>query len=767
MRNQKRSQSSLLLATVSAAAVSALQGLPSAAVAAETTAAPIEEILVTSRRRSETLQDVPMAVNAFNAATIERAGIDRAENFIALTPNVHFIQTTNIGESQVHIRGVIQPRDTEPPFAYVLDGVLVPNPNAFNQEFVDIQQIEIIKGPIGSIYGRNAIGGAILVTTKKPSNTFEGMLKGGYEVEGEEYKLSGYVSGPVVEDKVFARITGSYTDRQGYYKNITLNDEEDPFQEAIVRGRVVIAASESVEFDITAGYADVDGHAFNFNNQTGGTPGFETGVDINDTSIPFSGNVRSFNNQKRYDATIKMDWTSDYGTLTMTGAYHKLDENMGGEGAVDLALFGLYPDPTPGDFFTDPSLFEGYGPTPRDGTQYQERNQKDTSFEIRFTSPDDRALRYIVGAYYIDFSREVVLNRAVDTGNGVVVPEPAPGPDSENPAVAVTWTDNDNKAYSLFGQLAYDVTEQLEASVAVRWDKEKRETTNLTPPEFTNNPSDSGLVRKSDFSDFQPRVSLRYLPNDDVSLYATYGEGFRSGGFNPLGSRDNIINIDGITDTTVQDAFDKETSKSAEIGFKSSLMDRKLSVNGAAFYTEVNNAHYFQFFPFSLSRVISIVDKNEIWGFEFDFTARLDEGWTFYGGFGYIDSEIKRNNEAPQTVGNTMPFTPEYTANVGMQYVYPLGNGMDMVTRVDYFRTGPIYFDTLNTPGTKRKPIDLVDARIGLDAENWSFTLWARNLFDENYNADGVVLVVPNVTVFNFVTKATPRTWGADITFRF
>lgn len=760
-------KSILLLST--AAALTAPILLPAIPVAAaEVKAGEFEEILVTSRRRAETLQDVPLAVNAFNAATIERAGIQRAQDFIALTPNVHFIQTTNIGESQVHIRGVIQPRDTEPPFAYVVDGVLVPNPNAFNQEFVDIEQIEIIKGPIGSIYGRNAIGGAILVTTKKPGNELEGLLKGGYEVEGEEYKLSGYVSGPLVQDKVFARLTASYSDREGYYDNITLNEKEDPFQEAIVRGRVVIAASEAVEIDISLGYADVDGHAFNFNNQTGGTPGFETGVDINDTSIPFAGNVRSFNNQERYDATVKLDWTTDYGTLTLSGAYHKLDENMGGEGAVDLALFGFTPPPpSPGDFFTDPTLIEGYGPTPRDGTQYQERNQKDTSFEIRFTSPDDKSLRYIVGAYYIDFSREVVLNRAIDTGNGVVIPEPAPGPGSANPAVAVTWTDNNNKAYSLFGQLAYDLTEQLEASVAARWDKEKRESTNLTPPAFTNDPADSGLVRDSKFSDFQPRASLRYTPHEDISLYATYGEGFRSGGFNPLGSRDNIINIDGVVDTTVQDDFDKETSKSFEVGFKSSLMDRTLSVNGALFFTKVDNAHYFQFFPFSLSRVISIVDKNEIWGFEMDFTARLQDGWTFYGGFGYIDSEIKENNEAPQTVGNTMPFTPEYNANLGTQYVYPLGNGMDVVARVDYFRTGPIYFDTLNTPGTKRKPIDLVDARIGLDAENWSFTLWARNLFDERYNADGVVLVVPNVTAFNFVTKAPPRTWGAEVSFRF
>lgn len=174
------SRKRVLTATASALVISCVQGagtLPAAAQTVTGGPATLEEIVVTSRRRTETLQDVPIAVNVFNAATLERAGIDRAEDYLALTPNVHFIQTTNVGETQVHIRGVIQPRDSEPPFAYVMDGVLVPNPNAFNQELVDIEQIEVIKGPIGSIYGRNAVGGAILVSTKKPGNEFEGKVK--------------------------------------------------------------------------------------------------------------------------------------------------------------------------------------------------------------------------------------------------------------------------------------------------------------------------------------------------------------------------------------------------------------------------------------------------------------------------------------------------------------------------------------------------------------------------------------------------------------
>lgn len=728
--------------------------------------AALEEIVITARQRTETLKEAPIAVSAFTAETIEKAGITRAEDFIQLTPNVSFIQTTNVGETQVHIRGVIQPRDTEPPFAYVVDGVLVPNPNAFNQELVDVQQVEVIKGPIGSIYGRNAVGGAILVSTKKPGDKVEGAVTAGYEVEGKEYRVGGYVAGPVVKDKVFARLTAAYKDREGYYDNITLREKEDYFQEKLARGRVVIKASETVEVDLSVGVSHVEGPAFNFNNQTAGTPGFVRGVNTGDTSIPFVGNVRSFNEQDRVDVSGKIDWTTNAGTLTFTAAYHDLQEDMGGEGAVDLALFNFACTTRPcvTDFFSNASLYEGYGPTPRDGTQYQQRNQDDTSFELRFTSPGENRLRYIAGLYYIDFNREVVLNSAVDTGQGYVARQPLG--DARNPIVSATWTDNQNQAYAVFGQLAYDITPDLEASMALRWDKEERESTNKTPAAFTL-PGGSGLKRTADFSDLQPRVSLRWNANKDFSLYATYGEGFRSGGFNPLGSRRNIQTIDGLTNTTVQDAFGKETSKSYEAGFKATLLDNRLRFNAAAFMTQTENAHFFQFFPFSLSRVISIVDENEVRGFEADFTARVADHVDLFGGFGYLDSEIQKNRELLGTVGNKFPFTPDYSLTLGGQVTVPMAAGLDLVARAEYNRTGKMFFDTLNTPGTVRPEVGLVNARLGVEGDNWTATLWARNLFDERYNADAVVLVVPGFTVFNFVTKAAPRTWGVDLTYKF
>lgn len=144
----------------------------------------IEEVVVTARKRAENLQDVPIAVSAFTKQTIEDAGIERPQDFINLTPNVTIVDTANAGDTQVTIRGITSTRDAEGTFAYVVDGVLITNPNGFNQELFDIEQIEVLKGPQGALYGRNAVSGAILVTTKKPGDETEASIRVGAGSDG-------------------------------------------------------------------------------------------------------------------------------------------------------------------------------------------------------------------------------------------------------------------------------------------------------------------------------------------------------------------------------------------------------------------------------------------------------------------------------------------------------------------------------------------------------------------------------------------------------
>ena len=137
----------------------------------------LEEVVVTARKRTELEQEVPIATSVFSASTIERAGIERPQDFINLTSNVSIVDTANAGDTQVNIRGITSTRDAEGTFAFVVDGVLITNPNGFNQEFFDIASIEVLKGPQGALYGRNAVAGAILVNTLAPSDEFESSIK--------------------------------------------------------------------------------------------------------------------------------------------------------------------------------------------------------------------------------------------------------------------------------------------------------------------------------------------------------------------------------------------------------------------------------------------------------------------------------------------------------------------------------------------------------------------------------------------------------------
>ena len=177
----------------------------------------LEEVIVTARKRDEASLDVPVAVNVFTAADIEAAGIERPQDFIDLTPNMTLVQTQNQGTSFVTVRGISQARNSEPSVAVVIDGVAMANPSQFNQELIDIESIQVLKGPQGALYGRNAIGGAIIITSKQPTDEFEGRISAGYD-SGPGYRVGATVSGPI-SDTLKYRATVSYLDTDGYIDN--------------------------------------------------------------------------------------------------------------------------------------------------------------------------------------------------------------------------------------------------------------------------------------------------------------------------------------------------------------------------------------------------------------------------------------------------------------------------------------------------------------------------------------------------------------------
>jgi len=738
MRSKKLAAALAIQATIVLAV--SIPGLP---VHAEDSV--IEEIVVTARQRSELLRDVPVSVTAFTEGQIEDAGIERPADFLQLTPNVTFASSESAGVNFLTIRGISQVRNGESPVAVVIDGVLMTDPGQFDQELFDIQQIEVLKGPQGALYGRNAIGGAINITTKLTSDELVGKVLVGAG-KGDTRKVQGTVSGPI-SDNVTFRLAGSYVDQEGFIKNRFLNKEVDPYEDKSLRARLNWAVSDRMNVDLRAGRSDTEGGSLNFilQDNCGELNGcfsadrvFDSGA-ADDTSTPITASRIGTNERELSNASIKIDYDFNFGTLTSITAWNDQEEFY----AADAYPYDCGPVCAPGAL----RIFDtAFGQIPLDSNQLVKvlTDVETFSQEIRLTSSDDYALRWIAGAYYLETERRRGLPTELDTGQRY----------SRSVFNANTifgfQDDNDNQAFALFGQLNYDVSEAVEVSLAVRYDKDEREQTDIAPAAFS---ATSGLTREEEYSETQPKFTIKYQPSDALNLFATWSKGFRSGGFNQngVGAAAAAAGIAGISDD-----YDKEVSSNFEVGFKSMHLDGRLKLSGGVFATEVDDQHYFQFIGAINAQLLNNIDEVSLQGGELAIQYKVADGFDVYAAYGYTDSEIDSYTVAPVDEGNWAPYVARSTVNLGGQYQFGLTDQIEGLIRVDYEKRGKQYWDTANS--SARSALDLVNMRAGIQAASgkWSLMAWARNLTDEDYNAEYVI--------GGIAQPALPRRYGVDFT---
>jgi len=715
----------------------------------------LEEIVVTARKRDESFQDVPVAVTVFNAQTIEDAGIERPSDYIGLTPNMSMVQTQNQGTSFITVRGISQARNSEPSVAVLIDGVLQANPSQFNQELYDIESIEVLKGPQGALYGRNAIGGAIIIQTKEPTDEMEGSITAGYE-SGPGFKVRGGLRGPLT-DTLKGSASFSYFNTDGHINNPYLDEEADPFEDISGRAKLLWEPNDDFKADLRFYISQVDTQALYFNITR----------DSNDTSLPVRVNNDGTNDRDMWGVSLKMDYETDYGTATSITAYDSLQELLTGD------QFDFLPNVE-----SVLGIFFGL-----DQAQHQWLDVEAVSQEFRFTSPSDQRFRWIAGAYMIG------TDRFISTGNVFDCSEtgPFPGVDcfegtrnvkkNPLPMFAPQWTfladTQDNFAWAVFGEVSYDISDTLEASAALRYDNDTRENRTDTPQAFLDfhvNPfvdpdAVEGQKREHTWDALQPKFTLRWKLQDNLSLYTSYSRGFRSGGFNQTG-----VGSAGIAG--IDDLFDEETADTFEGGFKSTWLDGRVSLNASIYKTMAEGSYFFVFDANTSTQNLGNLEEVDYMGFEVDATALITEGLEAYAAFGLTDSEIQESSRNPADVGNEAPLVSEYTFNVGAQWRHSVGTfqGTDvgLFLRADYQIIGPTYWYPDNF--TTRHPVNLLDLRGGVEGENWALTAWSKNLTDEEYNAEWS----PGPQFFpapgysnNFVFKAQPRTWGIDFTYRF
>jgi iron complex outermembrane receptor protein len=841
-----------------------------------------EEITVTARKRTETLQDVPATVTVFTENDIERSNITRAGDIALLTPGVSLVDAAEVGDTQVNIRGMNGARDAENSYALVIDGVTYTNPAALNREYSNLQQIEVLKGPQGAIYGRNASAGAFIITTQVPEDELRGQLKasGG---EDTTYSLVGDIAGPIT-DSIRGSVMGEYFTSDGYYKNDFLNRDDitDNRENWALTGRLIFDIGSNSELDTKLRYGEVDASSITFNSifhipffaeQGFGDAFYE---DVNDHPFNFYNNVVHTNDQEATEFSAK--WTTDFDSMTLTawGLYSSIENQLGADGTS--AAFGFFnadqpcidtvaaissqfppfdpanPQPVnPPQYigaspnFPD-SVLGAYTPTACDGTQYQKRDQDDISFELRLASNNDSALQWMGGLYFLDIDREVAVNTGIDrlnAGAGYIGGSPIQKPFTNNPlnpTEQLIWDQFDTQVASVFGQLAYDFTDTFTMDLALRYDREKRKAKSKVPTDAVTqyidtcldggvggDPINPGLCanpgvplpeRERTFKQFQPKLSANWQPLDSTSFFASYGVGFRSGGFNNQGSAatvnsfingalyngdfdltdpNNPIPLQGLCDPAtagcvesgrsrvgIKDDYEKETSSAFELGFKSNFADNALRVEGAAYYNQVDDMQFFEFIvgPFGLLRVVENIDEVDIFGIEGSVTWDAAEWLDLYVGANWNDTEIKKNTARPDTVGNDSPYTPDYTANLGAYLSFPVGNNLNFFTNLDVSAIGKTWFHVVQdqtrpigfelvlgapiAPGeysvARRDAYALANLRLGFENEYWTAALWVTNLTDEEYLEENIP--APEFGG-SFAHPGTLRRIGADFTWRF
>ena len=748
-----------LTAAVSAAISITAAFLPSAAMA------QLEEVVVTARARAESLQDVPATVTAFTAGQIENMGVARAEDFVYMTPGVTFVNSVEVGDSQLAIRGINGARDAETNFAFIVDGVLYTNPSAFNREYPDLSQIEVLKGPQGALYGRSAAAGAVIMSTKRPTQEMEGSIKVGAAEYGTMYGTA-TIAGPLGSD-VAGRLTVTSRKTDGFLENVYLNDDVvNDYEETAVSARIVMDPTDTLSIDTKLRYSEVSAASIAFNaafelpffvGALEGVTGFgvdntAASIDVNDFEWVYSPNVDPENEQETLEFSVKIDKQFESGTLTAWALYSDQDQYFLADGTS--GAFGFYDalghcqqsaaerslflgdntamqqptfnlDGTAAGRFLPP-----YSPTTCDGYQYQERNQRDISFQLQWTSDADQRLRWQAGMYFLNIDRRVGVAQLEDDGRAQL-----PRSFVNELTDALVLDDFETTVLSGFGSINYDITDRMELSFALRYDIEDREVSNAVPSPAdgyvsTNinycgqffeggctlngaplggtpwNPAfidlESGAVsarvadRSEEFDAIQPKISLTYDLSDNTTLFGSWGVGFKTGGFNNLGGTETIslflVNPDGLP-VAPPEIYEEETSSSFEVGFRSTLLNGNLQLNAAAYHTEVDDMQFFEFYvgPFGLLRTVEGIDEVTIQGFEIGGSWQMTDGLRLDAGYSTIDGEIDAMTVRPYVVGNDVPNAPEFTANVALTWDQDFGD-LNLLARIEYAYQGDVFY---------------------------------------------------------------------------
>lgn len=727
----------MLKSLLGGASVAAMLGVPALALAqasAEPTA--LDEVVVTAERRSANIQDVPIAVTAITGRLLAESGARDPRDLAQFVPNLQFKNATAASSASIFIRGVgiddFNSNTTGAVGVYVDDVFLAANAGKLFNTF-DGAGVEVLRGPQGTLYGRNTTGGAIKFTSKRPTNDLSGDLDLTYG-RFNQMRIEAGLGGPLIKDKLTARIAGFRETRDGYTLNVLTGNKLNNIDVWALRGMLEFRPTDNFRalLSVHGGENNGDARQFVFRGQIRGCDlsGYcGSGPDIDRQAY----NLEGLEIIKSFGASVKMEQDFNWGSVTSISAYeqvYRLTEEDTDAGPADI-LAARYKD-----------------------------NPQQYSQEVRLQSNADQKLRWIVGGYYFHDNLKTasyyeVLGLFRDPTGPYGGSDPANSVGQNNFPYTQKTT-----SVAAFGQADYQLTDQLTATVGLRY---SRDRVALDYHRFYNSPQ--GIVpgfefqfagRKT-FDDLSYRIALNYKPNDDTLLYASISTGYNAGGF-PGGSA-----------ATSQELrpYKSEKLYAYELGYKSEFFNNRLRLSSAAFYYDYQD---IQVFILDDTGILPVQRKGnaegaEIYGFELETFARPIGALELSFSTSYTHSKYRTFVNPPDVyTGNTLTNTPKFTFSASIQYTHDMDDLGKLVARLDGYAQSKVFFQPNNDPLYGQDAYQQLNARLTYRPAigDWEAGLWVKNIANQRFTSGIFPLITSDEANYN-----EPRTYGARFGYHF
>jgi iron complex outermembrane receptor protein len=694
---------------------------PSIDIVLQESSSKLDEVTVSAQKIEEKVQSIPASITALSAAKVNDYRLLNTRDLSAIIPNL-YSSNPGDGRNVTSIRG-IGTTSYDPAVAPYIDGVNQFGLDTYIASLFDVERIEVLRGPQGTLYGRNAMGGVINIITKQPSNTTTGFAGVDIGNFGQQ-RYSAGVRTALVKDKLFFGAAGLFNQQNGFYTNQFDGSQFDKLHGFL--GNYYLKFLASSKFSLTLNVK----HNENRNNGT----------------FPLAGSVDdALANPFKLSQNATTEMVDNLFNASLSANYAGEDFNFSSQTAYQ-SNYRYYRQPIDGDFspLDAVAIVNDYG---KDWNKVEVYTQ-----EIKFSSAATSISRLKwLGGLYGFYQKNPVKQGTYFGADGAMM-------GAEPFTTAVNINSGKGAGIAAFGQLSYQLTDQLSATAGLRYDYEHKKLTASGAyliPGMDPIVTQGDTSAKANFHAFSPKLSLSYMLASDNQIYTSYSRGYRAGGITQLASDPSIKPLD---------AYKPEYSNNIELGSKNTFFDQRLSVNVAAFYIQVTDAQIpILILPDAVTTTRN-AGKLSSKGFDLELSARPFKGLNVDYNFGYTDAKyqslnLSKGGSMVDLSGNKQIYTPEVTSMLALQYAYEIDPRakLNVIARGEWAFIGNQFFDLSNE--IQQKGYNIYNAKVGFSAKAFDLFFWGRNLANKTY--------VDYAYDFGAAHLGNPKTYGLSLVGRF